>query len=550
VLTHVYDISGANGVCTQNSYGVGRLARETDALGSVSYCYDARGNLLEKIRSSQLEPTASLAPNELRYRVAYRYTLANQLAAVIYPDGDELRYTRNSAGQITQVVYASKQSNGSFLTETVLQSAQYAPFGPLTQLNFGNGSQWTRALDQNYAIDAISSAALNLDATLDDVGNFTGLNSSGQSYQFGYDPLYRLTDLIQGSSVLEHFDYDATGNRTAATLGGAAQSYAYPTNSHRLQSINGISRDYDNVGNTTQRDGLTHTYNGRNRLSRVSMGRTTYYSNTYNARGEREEKSLTNGMSVQRFIYDEAGRLIQTGNVPQNKSMTRTLVAEQRLLWLDDQLVGVKMMKVESNAYAGELLYAHTDHLGTPRALSRASNNSTVWRWPLETTAFGQHPAQSDPDGDGQVLTFNLRYPGQYFDSESGLHYNYFRDYEPATGRYVESDPIGLDGGIGTYVYVDGNPVNWSDPFGWAKGGNQNQLDSGLADLSDEEVSRRARDRNLSGEERRRYQKEEKGRGGTEQEQEAKYSRKAKGFTWLIPIEIACGLGAATCSAM
>ncbi|HRD73494.1 MAG TPA: hypothetical protein PK216_10770, partial [Aquimonas sp.] len=203
VLTHVYDISGANGVCTQNSYGVGRLARETDALGSVSYCYDARGNLLEKIRSSQLEPTASLAPNELRYRVAYRYTLANQLAAVIYPDGDELRYTRNSAGQITQVVYASKQSNGSFLTETVLQSAQYAPFGPLTQLNFGNGSQWTRALDQNYAIDAISSAALNLDATLDDVGNFTGLNSSGQSYQFGYDPLYRLTDLIQGSSVLE-----------------------------------------------------------------------------------------------------------------------------------------------------------------------------------------------------------------------------------------------------------------------------------------------------------------------------------------------------------
>ena len=199
---------------------------------------------------------------------------------------------------------------------------------------------------------------------------------------------------------------------------------------------------------------------------RVSMGRTTYYAATYNARGEREEKSLTNGMTVQRFIYDEAGRLIQTGNVPPI-GLTRTLKPEQRLLWLDDQLVGVKMMKVESNAYAGELLYAHTDHLGTPRALSRPSaNNSTVWRWPLETSAFGQHPAQTDPDGDGQVLTFNLRYPGQYFDSESGLHYNYFRDYEAATGRYIESDPIGLRGGINTYAYASVSPLLYSDSRG------------------------------------------------------------------------------------
>jgi len=66
--------------------------------------------------------------------------------------------------------------------------------------------------------------------------------SSNQSYPFGDDPLYRLTDLSQGSSVLEHFDDDATGNRIAANLGGAAQSYAY---SHRLQSINGETRDYD-----------------------------------------------------------------------------------------------------------------------------------------------------------------------------------------------------------------------------------------------------------------------------------------------------------------
>jgi RHS repeat-associated protein len=266
--------------------------------------------------------------------------------------------------------------------------------------------------------------------------------------------------------VLEHFDDDANGNRTAANLGGAAQSCAYPSTSHRLQSINGISRDYDNVGNTTRRDGLNYRYNGRNGLSQVSSGRTTFYAASYNARGEREEKTVMAGMTTLRFLYDEAGRLIQTGNVPRI-GLTRTLKPEQRLLWLDDQLVGVKI-KATSGAYAGELLYAHTDHLGTPRALSRASNNSVVWRWPLETSAFGQHPAQTDPDGDGQALTFNLRYPGQYFDSESGLHYNYFRDYEAGVGRYIESDPIGFEGGISTCAYVYSSSLIASDAVGLA----------------------------------------------------------------------------------
>jgi RHS repeat-associated protein len=109
--------------------------------------------------------------------------------------------------------------------------------------------------------------------------------------------------------------------------------------------------------------------------------------------------------------------------------------------------------------------YIHPDHLDTPRALTDAQHR-VVWRW--DSDPFGAYPADEDPDGDGAKVTLNLRFPGQYFDQETGLHYNYFRDYDPTTGRYILSDPIGLEGGISTYAYVTGNPLAYSDRSGQA----------------------------------------------------------------------------------
>jgi RHS repeat-associated protein len=110
--------------------------------------------------------------------------------------------------------------------------------------------------------------------------------------------------------------------------------------------------------------------------------------------------------------------------------------------------------------------YVLTDHLDTPRAVVLPSTNTVIWRWNHNPSAFGDHVPQADPDGDGTAYTFNLRYPGQYYDAETGLHYNYFRDYDPGTGRYVQSDPIGLAGGVSTYGYVEGMPFKLVDPEG------------------------------------------------------------------------------------
>ena len=112
------------------------------------------------------------------------------------------------------------------------------------------------------------------------------------------------------------------------------------------------------------------------------------------------------------------------------------------------------------------LYFVHVDHLNTPRLVAN-DQQQAVWRWDQQEP-FGVSVPDENPSALG-VFKFPLRYPGQYDDAETGLSYNYFRDcYDPATGRYCQSDPIGLRGGLNTYSYVSGNPLLSSDPAGLA----------------------------------------------------------------------------------
>jgi RHS repeat-associated protein len=138
-------------------------------------------------------------------------------------------------------------------------------------------------------------------------------------------------------------------------------------------------------------------------------------------------------------------------------------------------------------AFVGGHKYAvHADHLNTPRRLTR-SNGRPTWQWAY--SAFGDEepttaakrftsPYTVPTTGSTNVpeAVFNLRYPGQYADKESGLFYNYFRSYDARTGRYSQSDPIGLRGGFNRFNYVDANPLKYTDPLGLINQEAQRQL--------------------------------------------------------------------------
>jgi RHS repeat-associated protein len=109
-----------------------------------------------------------------------------------------------------------------------------------------------------------------------------------------------------------------------------------------------------------------------------------------------------------------------------------------------------------------KLHFIHVDHLNTPRLVADATG-TTVWLW-HQAEPFGDNVPDENPSGLG-VFDLPLRLPGQYFDKETNLHYNHFRDYDPSIGRYEESDPVGLRGGLNTYAYVNA-PLMETDPLG------------------------------------------------------------------------------------
>jgi RHS repeat-associated protein len=443
----------------------------TDESGSTVFSYDAFGRLSGKTQTT----VAGNASSTLR--VSYVYgtsgTDIGKLASMTYPSGNRVNYLYNDAGQLSALTLdpadaGAAVTNGG-ASVALLTGISYAPLGGVQSWYWGNSTAdavngYARTFDldgriTSYTLGNVQATGVLRHIAYDPAGRIIGYTHEGPSSSpepvvldqtFAYDDLDRLTG-NESASMSLGFAYDANSNRTQATIGGVGYSNTVAATSNRLLSTTGPApaktNIYDAAGNLTLDGTASYTYSDRGRLAgALKAGLLTNY--LYNGLGQRVSKAgaaVATGPNY--FAYDEQGHLL--GEYAANGS------ALQETVYLGDTPAVV---------LANGVSYVHADHLDTPRLITRAADNAIVWRWD-QSDPFGVQPPLENPAGSG-IFTYNLHFPGQVFDRETNNHYNYHRDYDPQTGRYIQSDPIGLGGGINTYGYVAANPVSLTDPTG------------------------------------------------------------------------------------
>jgi RHS repeat-associated protein len=277
--------------------------------------------------------------------------------------------------------------------------------------------------------------------------SIAGTNTPWYSRTFEYDELDRLVGAAGRYGVIS-YAYDDGGNRLSRSRNGVNEGYTYQPGTNSLEAITGGPNPrtftYDENGNIIGDGTLTFIYDQNNRLTEVKEGESSVAVYTYNGLGQRVKKIV--GEVITLYHYDLEGKLIAEG-LPDG-TITREYLYMGK----------VRMAMIEAGA-EGEALYHYlNDRLGTPEILTDAAG-TVVWEAWYEP--FGEahiHPSSK--------VVNNHRFPGQYYDAETGLHYNYHRYYDPRTGRYITPDPIGQRGGINLHLYASNNPVNSIDQEG------------------------------------------------------------------------------------
>ena len=335
------DGNQVNYIWDSGTNGKGRLTQIDELTGStvtgrIQSTYDALGRVLTETRSIGGAPgTAGTVTHTLGY------TWSNgQLTGQTLASGKQLTYTRNGAGQITQISLTDPV--GGTPAKTVATAIAYHPFGGIKTWTDGAGQIHNRPQDQDGRTTGYTLGTTNWLISYDTAGRITGQvdgSNAANSALYGYDPLDRLTSATLPATTYG-YGYDATGNRTSQTLGASTRTYVTDPASNRLQSVSSTpptTYAHDANGSITGDGSNQFAYDGRNRLVSVTTttGTTTY---RINALGQRVRKTTTpTGSSTPSsdtlYHYDLAGHLVAESDA--------TGQISREYLWLEDTPLAV-----------------------------------------------------------------------------------------------------------------------------------------------------------------------------------------------------------------
>ncbi|MEM8793694.1 MAG: RHS repeat-associated core domain-containing protein [Pseudomonadota bacterium] len=470
----------------------GELVQIADETGTTDYTYDSRGNIIRQV--------VTLAGSGHSFTTDYRYPSHGYIDRITYPSKRSILTGWRQNGTVTKMRMRVAPGNPwVYITEFGVP-VQWMPFGDIRWVGRANLVSYQSFFDNAYRVkwqrnrNASGAIIRRVDYTYTSRDNLMS-----ETYQsptspdpvvfkdvtYGYDERGMLEEatgewLTGAPNARFSWTYDGVGNRLTERLeSGAGASapfdqtatYAYPTDSNRLASVTGGNDpadpllsyttyrkfNFDGMGNPIEEvrdaavyDYYSYGYNAAGRLAWVELHGVRVAEYTYNALGQQViRKTWPAGVETTILnLFDLEGRRIAEYDI---SGATPVLLREY--IWLVDRPFAV----VEG----GQTYWIHWDHLNRPVMATDASG-SVVWQ--ATYTPFGGIREVSVDTG--ALSSQNLRFPGQWFQSETGYHQNWHRDYDPTTGRYLQADPLGLVDGASVYGYAKQSPLRYTDPTG------------------------------------------------------------------------------------
>jgi len=448
-------VKDAKGQVTGYLYDKGNRLVETDFADGTkhTFSYDAAGNMTGYASpdvaatltydAANRKTGESVTMGGFTKSYSYAYDGKGNKSSFTSPEGTAYTYGYNRNDQPTQIT--TPVGNVGLAYQWIRQTKVTLPNGIATDYAY-NESNWLTQIKANKTSATPSTVLTSAAYGFDKVGNITGKTTEAGSHVYGYDVLYQLTGATIPTLPQEAYSYDKVGNRKTSAQTQGAWNY---NRDNQLLSYNGTSLTYDANGNTVTKSesGATTTYNygATDRLASVQLPDGSIAIYTYDPFGRRVRKQV--GAESTYFVYSDEGLVGEYGATGSFK---------KGYGWRPSGVWGTNpVLMVEG----GDYYFYHNDHLGTPQKMTDIDGYVV---WSRTYSSFG-NSIIDQPSG----VTNNLHFPGQYFDQETGLQYNWQRYYDTTTGRYILTDRIGFWGGdVNLFRYSLNNPNSYIDPLG------------------------------------------------------------------------------------